>query len=97
MKDYILNFGSVDFNSFVDEEMFFAWISKIPCVKSVRGEGKNLYVTVNLEQLNQACLREIIGICERYQINMQQLSTLKNANNNSWFANPKAYWYEKVF
>jgi len=97
MKDHILNFGIVDFNSSVDEEMFFAWIDKIPCIKSVKGEGKNLYVTLNLEQLNQGCLREIIGICERYQLNMRQLSMLKNSDNHSWFSNPKAYWYEKVF
>jgi hypothetical protein len=97
MKDFILNFEAVEFNSSVDEEMFFTWIGKIPCIKSVKGEGKNLYATVNLEKLTQGCLREIIGLCERYQIDMGQLSMLKNSNNSSWFSNPNAYWYDKIF
>ncbi|MBM7130650.1 hypothetical protein [Dyella mobilis] len=42
-------------------------------------------------------LREIIAICHRYNISMEDLASLENEGNSQWFNCEGKFWYEKVF
>jgi hypothetical protein len=80
-----------------DERAFFEWIERIPCIERFWGSGPALYLQVPRRRISDACLRELLALFRRYDIDMSQLAQFENASNRRWFRNPAAYWYKAVF
>lgn len=70
----------------VDEELCFAWINKIPCIKSIKGVGRNLELFIETDSISKQDLCNLIGLFDRYKFNNpEQLEVFKNEDNQSWF------------
>lgn len=79
-----------------DEQAFFAWLRRMPCVGEPRGVGIDLHIPLR-QRPTDGELRELIGLFFRYKIDMRQLAALATDENRSWFARPDSYWRRKVF
>lgn len=89
---------AVSFYSGTDEDMFFAWIKKIPSITKFDGAGDELYLHINNNAISDDDLRELIALFYRYKIDMTQLRIFLNDSNKEWFeGKPRGYWYKKVF
>jgi hypothetical protein len=81
----------------LDEEMMFAWLDKIPCVLGCKGIGVDLYINLRDFDLDDNCLRELIGVFFRYELDLFELKQFETEKNRNWFRNVNAYWYPYVF
>lgn len=81
----------------LDEDMFFAWLDKIKCVKKYEGILNTLYIDIDTLQLDRSDFDEIIGLFTRYDVNMKQLAVLAERDHLSWIGNKDSHWYELVF
>lgn len=79
-----------------DEELFFSWLKRIPCVEAVVGEGSCLKVTVK-EVIDETSLRELIALHARYRLPMSSLAHFRTSENDTWFYQPGTYWFDGVF
>jgi len=95
MEEFVI--PCIRYFSKTDEDCFFGWLNSIPGVASVRGEGRNLYVTLNSALLADDTLRELISLHYRYSIPMYSLSQFETPENKGWFRNDSAYWYSAIF
>ena len=77
----------------LDEDAFFSWAQKIPCVKSIEGG----FLHIRSKRLSESDLRDLIAIMYRYQIPMQQLQQFCTVANELWFKADGTYWYKSVF
>jgi len=91
-----LNCTKITFYSSADEVGFFAALNSIKAIKSIRGAGDTLILSVPT-RLSESSLRNLLGVFHRYKIDMAQLSPFKNSANQDWFYDPKAFWFKKVF
>jgi hypothetical protein len=80
-----------------DERAFFEWVRRISCVHRVWGMGDELYLEVPRRRISNACLRELLALFRRYEVEMAQLAQFENRFNREWFKNPSASWYKAVF
>ena len=80
-----------------DEAAFFSWLQSISGVISVQGRGRELHIRLRSKRLSAQSLRELIALYQRYQGNMNELAQFATQSNASWFSDPKAYWYSRVF
>lgn len=80
-----------------DEAAFFEWLQSIPGVKSVRGIGRELHVTLRSSRISRESLREFVALYTRYKGNMSELAMFANPTNADWFSVPSAPWYKKIF
>ena len=88
----------IDFYSAFDEDVFFEWLKKIPCVSTVRGFGEELYIDIDKSKFTEMHLREMLALFYRYDIDMRQLEVFLNDDNKSWFFdNKEAFWHRKIF
>lgn len=67
-----------------DEDIFFAWIDKIPSIKHCYGVGDELYLFVQEDALTQDELKNILGLFQRYHIDTKQLKVFLNNSNKPW-------------
>lgn len=88
-----LNCSGVTFGSELDEKHLFLWASEISCV--ARWEQDML--VVKSQRVSEADLRELLALFWRYAIPMEQLAQFQDSGNLRWFAEPRAYWHQKVF
>jgi hypothetical protein len=89
---------SVVFYSAADEEAFFSWLRRMPCVRAVDGVGSQLHVKVSRRVIASSCLRELIAIFFRYGVSMGQLAQFETPTNSNWFrGNTSAFWHKRVF
>ena len=88
---------SVLFYSPEDESSFFAWASKVPGIRRVTGEGRDIVLTLGTRTPSEDTLRELIGLFHRYKVPMKHLAAFERPSNTAWFRNTSAYWYRKVF
>jgi len=79
-----------------DEIAFFEWLSRMPCVESYEGCGRDLFIRLK-RRPGKNDLWELLAFFHRYNIDMKQLARYENSRNRSWFCDPKMYWYKKVF
>jgi hypothetical protein len=97
-KENILICKSPRFFCYKDEEAFFEWIKKIKAITNISGQGRELYLYLAEEMLNDQDLDDVIGLFYRYKIDMHQLSRFLTDENKEWFYdNKKAFWHKKVF
>ena len=80
-----------------DERAFYEWIERIPCIQKFWGSGPALYLEVPRRRISDACLRELLALFERYDIEMSQLAQFESASNRQWFKSPSKTWYKAVF
>ena len=79
--------------SSLDEDSFFSWAQRIPCVSSV----DNGYLHIRSKRVSKADLWDLIAIMYRYRMPMAQLREFLSERNKHWFADPKMYWHREVF
>ena len=97
-KEIILVCKAVRFYCNKDEDAFFEWIKKIDCIDETSGAGRELYLHIASNIINDQGLDDLIGLFFRYKIDMKQLqSFLTDANKHWFYDNKKAFWYKKVF
>jgi hypothetical protein len=83
----------VRYYSQLDEDSFFEWVQKIPCVTSIAGG----VIHVKSTRISESNLRDLIAIMFRYKLPMSQLQQFCNAKNEHWFKAPSAFWHKPVF
>jgi uncharacterized protein YecE (DUF72 family) len=88
---------SVGYYSKYDEDQFFGWLEKIPCVAGCRGEKVDLFIDLHDGEVDDKSLRELLALFNRYNVDMSQLAIFESSSNRQWFREPRAYWYTKVF
>ena len=56
-----------------------------------------LFISVDIEKLNDENLRELVALFSRYDCDLRQLSQFLNDDNRHWFADPRKFWHVSVF
>jgi hypothetical protein len=79
-----------------DENAFFEWLARIPCVERFEGIGRDLFIHL-LRAPTDADLRELTAFSYRYRIDMRQLARFGTGARREWFRDPKMYWHRRVF
>jgi hypothetical protein len=82
------------FFSQLDEDAFFAWLKKLPCVSAIEGRGDVLFIQVVEPKVDEYALRDLLALFWRYGIDMKQLSIFDRPKFARWFHNADAYWYK---
>jgi hypothetical protein len=82
------------FFSRLDEEAFFTWLEKLPCVSKVEGKGDTVFIRVLESKVEECALRELLALFRRYGVGMKQLAVFDKQEFARWFHNRDAYWYE---
>ena len=85
------------FFSQLDEDSFFEWLAKIPCVSQFTGQEDILYIQITRSKVDQSALQDLLALFYRYKIDMKQLAILDRAEFSQWFRRKEAYWHEQVF
>jgi hypothetical protein len=86
----------VTFYSEADELSFWDFARRIKGVRKIDGVSDEIHIHV-LARLSDASLRDILGLFQRYKIEMRQLRQFATARNSEWFRNENEFWFKKVF
>jgi hypothetical protein len=93
----ILDCKRVMFYSPADEAAFFRFAESIKAIRRTEGVRDSIVLQV-ASRISHESLRDLIALFERYRIRrMSQLAQFLSPSNRSWFADPKKFWYKKVF
>jgi hypothetical protein len=87
----------VRFYHAADERAFFEWLSRIPCVESYVGERERGLIVKLKRRPGKDDLWQLLALCHRYGVDMQQMAKFETAKNRSWFCDSQKYWYQAVF
>jgi hypothetical protein len=88
----------VKFHFAKDEDAFFWWLKRIPCIEKIDAVRDELYLHLVKRPLIDQDLRDLIGLFYRYKIDMKQLAQFLTKKNKKWFFdNPKGFWHRRVF
>ncbi len=89
------------FFAYIDEYHFFTWLESIPAVISVVGLpsvlGKSAGLEVKLQNLDRTGLMDLIALTRRYGTSAKGLAALCIPQNESWFKDKEAHWYDEIF
>ncbi len=96
-NNVILTCKSVWYYSEIDEDLFFAWIKRIPSIIKFKGIGDELHLYIKSNTISNDDLGELIGLFYRYKINMEQLKQFVTDDNKEWFTTEGSYWFEPIF
>ena len=88
---------SVRFYSRHDEDAFFEWLKKLPCVEKCQGRGLTVHISVKPALVDEDALREFLALFRRYGVDGRQLARFDREEFTNWFKDPHAYWYEEIF
>lgn len=89
---------AVSFYCRKDEDAFFEWIKKIDCIDEISGAGRELYLHICADEIHDYNLDDLIGLFNRYKVDMKQLARFLTDDNKKWFHdNKRAFWHKKVF
>jgi hypothetical protein len=64
-----------------DEQAHFDWLSRIGCIRDVRGSGTRIYLAVERGAVSGNDLRELQAIYRRYDGDLTQLTILEEGAN----------------
>jgi len=92
-----LEIESLRFYSRLDEDAFFARLSKTSGVVSVEGFLRMINVSVDPSAVDEDAMRELISLFQRYGIDMRQLRELETEEFSSWMRNRSAYWFKSMY
>jgi hypothetical protein len=96
-SDIIITCKQVVYFSSDDEALFFSWLSKIGCIEKIEGFGEVLQLHIKPTVMSYNDLKNLIGVCYRYKIDMRQLAQFVTHENEHWFASRSAPWHYKIF
>jgi len=85
------------FYSDLEQEVFFEFIEQIKSIIEFEKKNNSLYLYLKSTRISDKDLRTIIGLFDRFKINMKQLKMFLNERNKKWFKNKNAYWVKSVF
>lgn len=80
-----------------DEDAFFEWIKKIPCITHIRGELDVINICIASKKIRREELGSIVGLFRRYKVDVQQLEVLVNNKNLGFFAWSKKHYSINVY
>jgi len=80
-----------------DEDSFFRWLDKLSCVHSYKGHLRTLYIKIKVDAVTQEDIYEIVGLYQRYDLDMSSLAVLERSDFSAWFRDERKYWYPKIF
>ena len=83
MNQNYITCQKVYFYSPLDEDIFFTWIKRIPCIINCEGAGDELYLELTLQELTYHDIKDLIALLYRYKIKMDQLQPLITENNKA--------------
>ena len=92
----VLRCGVVWFYAEADELSFFKWIDGIKAVRRWWYVSDCLFLNVT-SRPSQKDLRDLLGLFQRYKMDMRVLAPLRAATTALWFTNPKQPWHKQVF
>ena len=78
-----------------DEAAFFGWIDKISSVDEYYGEVSSLFLKVT--SCSDEDLYELIALFDRYLVGKAELAKLRTEQNQGWFHDSDAWWFDDVF
>lgn len=87
----------VQFYSELDETSFIERIEKINCIENCNGSNDSILLSIKSNKVSDKCLRELLSLFHRYEIDMCQLKIFVSAKNEIWIKNENAFWYENLF
>ncbi|MGV9674633.1 hypothetical protein ACWDSJ_05090 [Nocardia sp. NPDC003482] len=93
----VLEATGVTYYSPQDEAAFFGWLEKIGCIESYRGHSRTLYLTIDLDAVDEEDLRELVALYTRYKIDLKELRALNATRVGQWFSDPERWWHAEVF
>ncbi|MBF6469708.1 hypothetical protein IU427_31760 [Nocardia beijingensis] len=93
----VIEATDVTYYSPQDEAAFFAWLDKISCIESYQGRVRTLYLTVDLDAVDEDGLREIVALYRRYNIDLKELRVLDADRVGPWFSDSDRWWHTEVF
>lgn len=79
-----------------DERAFFEWLDRMTLVREYYGAVEDLFIEFSRVPTDDD-LREIIGFCRRYRIDMAQLAKFETVENSTWMRDPETYWHAEIF
>ncbi len=79
-----------------DERAFFEWLDRMAFVQKYYGVVEDLFIEFSHFPTDDD-LREIIGFCRRYGIDMAQLAKFATVENSTWMRDPEMFWHAKIF
>jgi hypothetical protein len=59
---------STHFFSRLDEDAFFEWLNKLPCVSTFEGKGATLFIRILKSKVDEYALRDLLALFHRYGI-----------------------------
>jgi len=94
----MLDDESIRFFSKNDEAALFEWLKKISMVNQVLpGAASGLVLQIRAADITQEDVYELLGLYQRYDIDMSSLVVLEQPAFSGWFRDKRKYWYLKVF
>jgi hypothetical protein len=87
----------VTFYSPNDEGAFFEWISKIRGIKKWEGVRDEIHIYLPKSTISNKCLRELMSLFYRYNVDRRQLQPLLNDKNRQWYVNDKPSGHHNVY
>ena len=87
----------VIFYSQNDEASFFEWISKIKGIKKWEGARDEIHLYLPKSTTSNKCLRDLIALFYRYNIDRRQLQQLLNDKNRQLYENFKPGGHHNVY
>jgi len=83
----------IRYYSNLDEEYFFTWALDIDCVERTHSG----YLYIEEAKVDEPNLRDLLALLHRYELPASPLAVLCSSENEEWFKNEQAYWYDSVF
>ena len=92
----VLKCGGVRFYAEADELSFFKWIDGIKAVRRWECQGDCLYLYVR-PRVSQKGLGDLLGLFQRYKMDLRLLAPLRSATTATWFTDPRQPWHKAIF
>ena len=88
---------NIKYYSDLEREVFFEFIKKIKSIVEFETKDNTLYLYFKSKRIPDKDLRALIGLFDRFRINMTQLQFFLNERNKKWFRNGDGYWVKPIF
>lgn len=80
-----------------DERRLFQGLNEIGPVKSVKGAGVNLIISLEMRSLSKNTLKELMALLHRYAIPLAPFYFLAEGKRFAWLNDERAYWHKSLF
>ena len=90
---------NVIYKSIFDKEGFFEWLNSIKSILEIEKQNDTLYLYFKSKRIPDKDFRSLIGLFDRFKINMKQLQLFLNERNKKWVyeGEDKGYWFNRMF